>query len=152
MKSALLLVPAIVALSACQKPKEVSVADAWVRLAAVPANPSAAYFTLRGGPKDVTLTAVSSPGAMRAEMHESMKSDDPSGHGPGMMAMVPIKLVAVRAGGEVTFAPGGKHVMLYGVKGNVRPGGTLPLTFSFADGRKLTAQAKVVGAGDSAPE
>ena len=29
---------------------------------------------------------------------------------------------------------------------------TEPLTFTFADGKTLTAQAKVVGAGDSAPE
>ncbi|MGN6818284.1 MAG: copper chaperone PCu(A)C, partial [Sphingomonas sp.] len=48
------------------------------------------------------------------------------------------------------FAPGGKHVMLYGLK--AQAGGTVPLTFTFADGAKITAQAKVVGAGDSAPE
>jgi copper(I)-binding protein len=143
MKSALLLVPAIVTLSACQQPKEVAVANAWVRLAAVPANPSAAYFMLKGGPKDATLTSVSTPAAGRTEMHESMNSG-------GMMSMAPLKLVALRAGGEVTFAPGGKHVMLYGLK--VQPGGSIPLTFIFADGKTLTAQAKVVGAGDSAPQ
>jgi copper(I)-binding protein len=143
MKSALLLMPAIAILSACQQPKETSVNNAWIRLAAVPANPSAAYFTLKGGPKDTTLIGVSTPAAMRTEMHESMNSG-------GMMAMAPLKLVALRAGGEVTFAPGGKHVMLYGLKAT--PGGNVPLTFTFADGRKLTTGAKVVGAGDSAPQ
>jgi len=143
MKSALLLVPAIVALSACQQPKNESVGHAWVRLAAVPSNPSAAYFTLKGGPKDATLTGVSTTSAVRSEMHESMNAG-------GMMSMAPLKLVALRAGGEVAFAPGGKHVMLYGLK--AAPGGTVPLTFTFADGHRLTASAKVVGAGDSAPE
>lgn len=143
MKSALLLVPAIVALSACQQPKNASVGHAWVRLAAVPSNPSAAYFTLQGGPKDATLTGVSTTAAVRSEMHESMNAG-------GMMSMAPLKLVALRAGGEVAFAPGGKHVMLYGLK--AAPGGTVPLTFTFADGRRLTASAKVVGAGDPAPE
>jgi len=143
MKSVLLLVPAIVALSACQQPKQAAVGNAWVRLAAVPANPSAAYFTLKGGPKDATLTGVSTPAAVRTEMHESMNTG-------GMMAMTPLKLVALRAGGEVAFAPGGKHVMLYGLKAT--PGGAVPLTFTFADGQQLTAQAKVVGAGDPAPQ
>jgi len=143
MKSALLLVPAIVALSACQQPKDISVGKAWVRLAAVPANPSAAYFTLKGGPKDATLTGVSTPAAVRSEMHESMSAG-------GMMSMAPLKLVALRAGGEVTFAPGGKHVMLYGLKATA--GGVVPLTFTFADGKTLTARARVVSAGDSAPE
>jgi len=143
MKSALLLVPAIVALSACQQPKAVSVDKAWIRLAAVPSNPSAAYFTLKGGPKDATLTGVSTVAAMRSEMHESMNAG-------GMMSMAPLKLVALRAGGEVKFAPGGKHVMLYGLKATA--GGAVPLTFTFADGHSLTASAKVVGAGDPAPE
>ena len=131
-------------LSACHQPAEwAEVSNPWVRLAAVPSNPSAAYFTLRGGPKDRTLIGVSTPAATRAEMHESMNAG-------GMMSMAPLKLVALRAGGEVSFAPGGKHVMLYGLK--AQPGGSVPLTFTFADGRTLTAQAKVVGAGDSAPE
>ncbi len=143
MKSALLLVPAIVALSACQKPTEVTVGNAWIRLAAVPANPSAGYFTLNGGAKDAMLTSVSTPAATRSEMHESMKSG-------GMMSMAPVTSVRLPAGGQVAFAPGGKHVMLYGLK--AQAGGSVPLTFTFADGKTLTAEAKVIGAGDSAPE
>ena len=143
MKAALLLVPAILALSACQRPGEVTAANAWIRLAAVPANPSAGYFTLTGGAKDATLTGVSSPAATRSEMHESMKSGE-------MMSMASVTSVALPAGGQVAFAPGGKHVMLYSLKATA--GGSVPLTFTFADGKTLTTQAKVVSAGDSAPE
>ena len=143
MKSALLLVPAIVAVSACQQPQGVTAGKAWIRLAAVSSNPSAAYFTLKGGPKDMTLIGVSTTAAVRSEMHESMNTG-------GMMSMAPLKLVALRAGGEVAFAPGGKHVMLYGLK--AAPGATVPLTFTFADGHTVTAPAKVVSAGDPAPE
>lgn len=139
-----MLVPAIALLAACQQPETVTIDHAWVRLSAVPANPSAAYFTLTGGQQDATLTNVDSPMATRVEMHESMKSG-------GMMSMAPLKLVAVRAGGVVTFAPGGKHVMLYGVT-SAKPGGTMPLKFSFADGQSTIVWAKVVSAGDSAPE
>ena len=139
-----LLTPMIVALAACQPSDTASVDHAWIRLAAVPGNPSAAYFTLRGGAKDETLTGVAAPQAVRAEMHESMAKD-------GMTAMTPLKLVVVRAGGEVAFAPGGKHVMLYGLKADGRAGGTTPLTFTFAGGGGVTVQARVVGPADPAP-
>lgn len=140
----LILATTALVLTACQ-PRDASVSDAWIRLSAVPTNPSAAYFALNGGSKGKTLVSVSTPAAGRAEMHESMTSD-------GMMSMTPLKTVKVPAGGKVAFAPGGKHVMLYSVRGGTRPGSTIPLTFTFADGSKLTAQAKVVGAGDPAPE
>lgn len=137
-------VPAIVLLAACQPAaQDVTVAKAWVRLAAVPANPSAAYFTLNGGARDETLTGVATGSAARAEMHESMNQG-------GTMSMMPVKLVAIRAGGTVSFAPGGKHVMLFGLK-PVKPGDTIPLSLSFASGRTVVTQAKVVGPGDEAP-
>lgn len=140
-----LLVPALVLVAACQPARQqVAVDKPWVRLAAVPTNPSAAYFTLKGGPKDETLTGVSAPAAVRTEIHESM------GKG-GMMTMAPLTLVAVRSNGSVTFAPGGKHVMLFGLQPAVKPGGTTPLSFTFASGRTVTVDARVVGAGDSAP-
>ena len=144
MKTFALLIPAVVSLAACQPARDVTVERPWVRLAAVPANPSAAYFTIRGGAKDETLTGVTAPAAQRTEMHESMTSG-------GMMTMAPLKLVAIRSGDSVSFAPGGKHVMLFALNPEVKPGGTTPLTFTFASGRKLTVAARVVGAGDSAP-
>jgi copper(I)-binding protein len=144
MKSALLLVPAVIVLSACQPAKQVGVSRVWVRLAAVSTNPSAAYFTINGGPKDTILVDVSTPSATRTEMHESMKMD-------GMTSMAPVTLVAVRAGSSVTFAPGGKHVMLFGLRPEVKPGGTITLKFSFASGQVIETQARVVGPADSAP-
>jgi periplasmic copper chaperone A len=145
MKVAWLLVAASVALVGCQQKKALSVSDGWVRLSAVRANPSAAYFTLHGGPKDATLISVTSPVAIRAEMHESMN------HG-GMMTMTPLKTVAVPANGTVSFAPGGKHVMLYFVNPGVKPGWTMDLRYSFSDGTVFVQRAKVVGPGDPAPE
>jgi hypothetical protein len=144
MKSAFLLVPAIVALTACQPAQETRVTGAWVRLAAVSGNPSAAYFTINGGPKDMTLTGVSTPAAARSEMHESMSTG-------GMMSMTPVKLVAVRAGSSVAFAPGGKHIMLFGLKPDVKAGGTIALKLTFANGQSVETQAKVVGPADDAP-
>jgi periplasmic copper chaperone A len=140
-----LLVAATVMVAACQPTGEATVDHAWVRLAAVAGSPSAAYFTLHGGAKDETLVAIETPDAVRTEMHESKMQG-------GMSSMAPLKLVALRAGDTVTFAPGGRHVMLFGLNPAVLASGTTTLTFTLGSGRTLTAKAKVVGAGDNAPE
>ena len=121
------------------------VTGAWVRLPAVSGRPGAAYFDLHGGPSGTTLVGVASGAAERAELHESMQGSG------GMMTMAPIEQVAVPAGGTVAFAPGGKHVMLYGLSDTLRAGETAPLTFRFADGAQVQTRATIVSAGDPAP-
>lgn len=140
----LALLGVLLALSGCDSPKEIHVSKAWVRLAAVPRGPAAAYFTLYGGPADATLISVSSDVSIRAEMHESMKSGT-------MSSMKPIQQVALPAGSEIVFAPGGKHVMLFDVNPGIKPGAPVPLLFTFADGQRVTYKATAVGAGDPAP-
>jgi copper(I)-binding protein len=144
MKAGWLLVPALFVTGACQQKKEIRVSDGWVRLSAVRANPSAAYFTLHGGAKDATLVSVTSPVVIRAEMHESMSKG-------AMMSMAPLKTVTLPAGGTVEFKPGGKHVMLYYVNPGVKPGWTMDLRFTFANGLILVQRAKVIGPADPAP-
>lgn len=121
-----------------------TVTGAWVRLPAVAGRPGAAYFTVQGGTAGDRLTAVDSPSAERAELHEGgMKN--------GMMTMRPLRDVGVPGGGSVVFAPGGNHAMLFGIDPALRSGGTLPLRFRFASGATRTAAAKIVAAGDPAP-
>ncbi|MDG2535396.1 copper chaperone PCu(A)C [Sphingomonas sp. HITSZ_GF] len=132
-------------LSACAPKGELAADGGWVRLPAVAGQPGAAYFTVHGGPAQDTLLAVSTPAAIRAELHESMKGDH------GMMSMAPLKDVAVPAGGTLAFAPGGRHVMLFSIGPAVKPGQKIPLSLSFASGKTLKLDAKVVGAGDPAP-
>lgn len=136
---------ALVLLAACQPAAEAGAEDAWARLPAASGRPGAAYFTLTGGAKGAELVAVESPAANRAELHE-MRNDG------GVMRMGAVAKIAVPAGGEVTLAPGGYHVMLFGLQPGATPGGTIPLTLRFADGRDLPIEAKLVGAGDPAPE
>lgn len=140
-----LMLALIAALTGCGQPSQLAVSDGWVRLAAAPGRPAAAYFTLTGGATDATLVGVTSPAAGRSELHETT-----AGSG-GVTTMAPVGQVALPAGGKVTFAPGGKHVMLFDVRPGVKPGGTIPLAFTFADGRKLTYDAKAIAAGDPPP-
>ncbi len=133
----------LLALTACQPapPKAQNVEKATVRLSAIPTNPAAAYFTLNGGPVADRLMSVTSPLAIRAEMHDmSMKG--------GMMSMAAIDGgLELPTGGAISFAPSGKHVMLFDVSPKVFAGGKMPLHFTFASGATLDAQADVKAAG-----
>ncbi|MES2753914.1 MAG: copper chaperone PCu(A)C [Pseudomonadota bacterium] len=133
------------ALGGCQQAKEITISDGWLRLAAAPGRPAAAYFTLHGGATDATLLSVTSPVAIRTELHESMKQG-------AAMTMRPLQQVALPAGQTVTFAPGGKHLMVFDVNPVVKPGGGAQLEFTFADGLRLQYTVKAVGAGDPPPK
>ena len=144
MRGILGIVAAALLLAGCSKPAELGADKAWVRLPAVAGRPGAAYFTIRGGAQADTLLAVSTPAALRSELHETMDHQ-------GTNSRHPAGDIAVPANGTVEFAPGGKHVMLFDVGPNVKAGGRIPLALAFASGKKLELQAQVIGAGDPPP-
>jgi copper(I)-binding protein len=139
------IVAAALLLAGCGQPAELGASDAWVRLPAVAGRPGAAYFTIHGGATADTLLAVSTPAALRAELHETQDHQ-------GMKSMRPVRDVAVPAKSAVEFVPGGKHVMLFDLGPNVKPGARIPLALAFAGGKRLDVQAIVVGAGDPPPK
>lgn len=132
----------VLALTACTaEPKAMSVDQAELRLPAVQGRPGAAYFTLRGGAVDERLMSVSSPLAIRAEMHD-MKMDG------SLMKMEAIEGgLDVPAGATVEFASGGKHVMLFDISPRVQAGDKVPLTLNFASGTTLSTEARAVAPG-----
>jgi copper(I)-binding protein len=137
---------AILGLGGCkQHASNPVVAQAWVRLPAIPGQPAAAYFTLIGGRSGDRLIQAESAMAQRIELHESMTGMS------GMAGMKPLAGVDLPAGGTIAFAPGGKHAMVYGVDPVVKPGTAIPLRFGFASGKTAEAEAKTVAAGDDAP-
>lgn len=142
-----LLVPlALLGLAACQQsaPSKLAVRDAWVRLAAVPGSPAAAYFTVVGGAKPDRLVEVTSPRAGMTALHRGETKG-------GVATMAPLDGIDVPAGGAVTLKPGGAHAMLFDVFSTVTPGKTLPLSFRFQSGKTVKTEAKVLAAGDAAP-
>ena len=130
------------ALVGCSPPEQEVVADAWVRLSAVPGRPAAGYFTLRGyAVSSKELVSVDSRLAKRIELHTTEMRD-------GMMSMRPLGPV-VTGDNDRSFAPGGDHAMIYGLSPSVQVGTTLPLRFRFKDGSSVTLQAQVRAAGDA---
>jgi copper(I)-binding protein len=141
-----LALAALLLVTACKgQDKDPKVSHAWVRLPAVAGQPAAAYFNLEGGSSADKLIRVESALASKIELHESMAGDH------GMMTMTPTEAIALAPGVTVSFAPGGKHAMVYGLDKVVVPGTAVPLRFGFASGKTAEAEAKSVSAGESAP-
>ena len=131
-------------LAACGQAKLLYVDQAWVRVSANDESPSAGYFTVHGGEEDVRLLSVISPAVLRVEMHESVEKD-------GMMSMEPVKAVDIPARTDVTFGPGGKHLMIWGINPGAKAQGKLPLTFIFSNGDRIIYDAVIRSPADGAP-
>jgi copper(I)-binding protein len=120
---------------------EVSIRNPVVRLSPVAGQPAAGYLAVSATPDRGALTGVSSPGAARIEMHETMASGS-------MSTMRPTGPIDLK-GGEIVFAPGGRHLMLFGVNANLKPGDHADLILHFAKGDPVTASARVIGPGEN---
>lgn len=53
---------------------------------------------------------------------------------------------------ELYMQPGGVQITLTGIAGDVAPGGTIPLTLRFGDGRSITVEARLLGTNNPGPD
>ena len=114
--------------------------EAWARASAGNATTGAAYVTLMGGGAPDQLVGVSTPVAATAEVHESFAD-------AGVMKMRAAPSVTIPPGKTVTFAPGGYHVMLMGLKKPLVVGENFPLTLTFAHAAPVTVEVTVRALG-----
>ena len=133
--AAALLAFAPLAVQAAEGP--VSVADPYAR-AVPPGQPnSGAFMTLtNASAQPRALVSASSPAARTVELHTHVNED-------GMMRMRKVERIEIPAGTTVTLAPGGLHVMLIGLKEDLKPGTSVDLALSFDDGSQVQVQAPV---------
>jgi len=116
---------------------QVSVKDAWVR-ATVPQQKATGAFMQIVSAKDARLVEAKSPVAGVVEIHEMAMVDQ-------VMKMRAIPRLDLPAGKAVELKPGGYHVMLLDLKGQVKDGDTVPLTLVVEgkDGKRQTLDLKV---------
>lgn len=147
------LAPALL-LSACDKPADtkaeasatpeakpgISVTDGRLVLPAVKGNPAAAYFTLSNtSTGKATIAAASIDGADSAEIHQTQNDQ-----------MIKVDRIEADPGTTLKFAPGGLHVMVFGLKSDPAPGSKVEMTLTFGDGDKLSTPLTVEAAGADA--
>ena len=115
--------------------------DGWMR-AMPPGQPTAAaYLTLNNGAETpVRLVAARADFAGRVEIHESSQVD-------GMWRMRQLDALVIPAGGSVTLAPGGAHLMLFGLTQAIREGDSLAVTLELDNGETLPVTIGVVSTG-----
>ena len=89
---------------------------------------SAAFMTLRNqSDKSNAVVSASSPAAKVVELHTHTMDG-------GMMKMRKVEKIDIPAKGEAVLKPGGLHIMLIGLKQQLKPGMKVELTLKFADG------------------
>lgn len=132
----LLAACALNAAAATAKPAQPVISNAWISEAPPTAKNNAAYLTVKNGERKDTLLAIRTPVAEAAEMHEMSMVN-------GLMHMQRLSLVNLAPQEELTFAPGGYHIMLINMKRPLKVGDKVPLTLQFRRAGILTVQAEV---------
>ena len=143
----LFLVSAIAApaLAAETKAGDLTISDAVVRAMAPGVANTAAYLTVaNGGSKPDRLLSASCVCARSMEIHISHVMN-------GMAMMMPSGPVAIPAGGEARFAPGGQHLMILGLKAPLRDGAVQEIDLKFEHAGVVKASFEVKSRIEAAP-
>lgn len=137
---------ALLALAGCgaAAPDQPAQPAATVRMAAVPGRPASGYFQLRIAGDRGALLSVTSPQAGRIEIHETMNMGN-------MTSMRALDRIPLHDGETLSFAPGGRHLMIYDLGRSVAAGGRIELVLHFARGAPVTLAATLVPAGGDIP-
>ena len=109
---------------------QVSVSQPWVR-ATVPQQTSSGAFMQLQSAAPARLVGVASASAARAELHKMQMREN-------IMRMSAVDAIELPAGKRVDLSSGGYHIMLLGLKQQLKEGDTVPLTLTVvgADGKR----------------
>jgi copper(I)-binding protein len=114
----------------------ITVHDAWVR--AVPGGDTAAYMTITNSANQPDrLTAVTSPGIGTLELMRTQTDAS------GMSGMNMIEGIDIPAGGSVTLAAGGLHIMVMDLPGPLNQGDQVELDLTFENAGTIKVMAEV---------
>lgn len=98
---------------------------------------SAAFFVIKNNSdKDIAITSANSDIAEKNELHTHIKENK-------MMKMMKIEKLVVPAKSSLELKSGGDHVMLIGLKKELKAGDEISLELSFSDGDKKNIKVPV---------
>lgn len=121
--------------------KVLHVVDPYARAASKVMKNGAAYMVLHNhGTRTVVLTGVRSEVAARSMLHQSKMAN-------GLMKMLPVDKLAIAPGAVVQLRPGGYHIMLMGLKHELKEGSHFALSLQFSDGSEQRIEVPVRGMG-----
>lgn len=115
----------------------IEISDAWASPTPPGVAVSAGYLTITNTQaSNDALVAVTTARAARAEAHEMAMED-------GVMRMRAVETLPIPAGGAVTLAPGGLHLMFYDVAPPFTAGESIDVTLRFEHAGEIVATLPV---------
>ena len=116
---------------------DIEIERAYAR-ASIPNVPnSAAFFVIKNNSdKDIAITSANSDIAEKNELHTHIKENQ-------MLKMMKIEKLVVPAKSSLELKSGGDHVMLMGLKKELKAGDEISLELSFSDGDKKNIKVPV---------
>jgi hypothetical protein len=114
---------------------QVTVTDPWIR-ATVPAQKSSGAFMQLRSARDARLVGVRTPVAGNSELHQMAMQGQ-------SMSMHAVDAIALPAGQVVNLGSGGYHVMLFGLKHQLKAGDTVPMTLEIEDSRHKRSEVAI---------
>ena len=114
----------------------ITVSSAWIRY--LPAGvPAGGFFTVHNrGKQSLALIGASSPDYAMVMIHKTIEDG-------GVSKMVPVDKINLPAGGNVSFHPGGYHLMFMHAKHDIKVGSKITVMLEFSGGQKVPAQFEV---------
>ena len=122
----------------------IAIDQPWARATSPSQSVGGAFLTITDNGDDDALVSASSPVAASVELHETVNDN-------GVMKMKPVESLKLAHGQSVTLQPGQYHLMVMGLKQQLKQGDMFPLTLNFAHAAPITVSVMVHGAGAAGP-
>lgn len=138
-------------LSACaeETASPIQVKDVWVRAAAMMEMEMEAHSSHMAGLNSAAYMILTNTGDQpdrllraRSDVAESVELHKSQTEG-GVTSMVPVEAIEIPANGQTELKPGGLHIMLIGLKHELKVGDTVQLTLEFEKAGEIQVSAKV---------
>lgn len=115
---------------------QVMIGEPWARVT-LQSRPAAAYMKIHNmGEAADKIVAVSSPLAERVELHTHTMDN-------GVMRMRKVEAITLPAKGHTELKPGGLHLMIFGLKREIKKGEMLPLKLTLEGAGEIEIMASV---------
>jgi len=120
----LIVVIVLLGLAACSQGNSLTVSEVWARPGLAEGNSGLFFVISNSTEQDDRLLSASSGVASAVELHKTTMED-------GIMKMTRQDFVPVPAGEQVLFKPGDLHVMLIGLKHDLKAGDEFQIILNF---------------------
>lgn len=128
---------AVVLLAGCGKPEPLRITDVWIRETPPGRTVTAAFMRIENlTDANLAVVRIESAVSDTVELHTMAYEGE-------MMVMKQVDHIPVPARGTVNLAPGGLHVMLFGVKRSLVEGDSVSLVAHLSDGIALPVTAHI---------